>query len=196
MTEAEFVAWADEDTNAEWVDGEVQYKMPSHEDHDELQRILAGAIDLLAKRRALGKVRGADFTVRLILAGGRVVRREPDVFFVSKARQSLLQPTLLEGAPDLVVEVVSPESQGRDYRQKYLEYEEVRVREYWIVNPIIEQVEVHQLDTKSKKFVPLDAVRGKLTSKVLPGFVLKPATLFKKPIPDIVTFVKSMGVKL
>ena len=61
--------------------------------------------------------------------------REPDLIFVRKERLPLLKPTYFDGAPDLVVEVASPESLGRDRGEKFVEYERAGVEEYWLIDP-------------------------------------------------------------
>jgi len=56
-------------------------------------------------------------------------RRSPDIIFIAKQHLSNLRETYLEGPPDLIVEIVSWESQSRDRRDKYLEYQAAGVRE-------------------------------------------------------------------
>ena len=105
MTEREFVKWADEDTDAEWVDGEIVMMAPISGEHDEIGFFLRSLLYHFVSRGDLGITRGPEFAVRL---GSLRRRRQPDVLFVSKARLTIVQKNHVEGAPDLIMEVVSP----------------------------------------------------------------------------------------
>ena len=106
------------------------------------------------------------------------------------AYSHIVQPTRLEGAPDLIVEIISRDSQSRDRREKYQEYEKGGVKEYWIVEPLSSTFEVYQL--QGKKFQKIDDVAGVFTSTVLPRFRLKSALLWKHPLPKVAAVLKQM----
>ena len=76
--------------------------------------------------------------VDVILAVHSVV--QPDLLYVSPARRAIVQERL-EGAPDLVVEILSPGSTRRDRGEKLALYLTSGVREYWIVDPVERQIE-------------------------------------------------------
>lgn len=61
--------------------------------------------------------------------------REPDLLFISNETAQRLTERKLEGAADLVIEIIFPESVRRDRYEKFDEYEEAGVREYWIIDP-------------------------------------------------------------
>ncbi|MFT3785920.1 MAG: Uma2 family endonuclease [Tepidisphaeraceae bacterium] len=192
MTEDEFVRWADEENRAEWVDGEVTVKMSVEEVHDVLQRAIASAVEQLALKRKLGEVRGPEFTMRL---PQRPSRREPDVLFVATENVGRLEKKKLEGPADLVLEIVSPESRHRDYREKFAEYQAAGVREYWIIDPGHQAVDAYRLDEKTREYVeiPADAEK-RFCSVVLPGFWLRPTDLFTDPLPRALQLMKLLGV--
>ncbi len=68
---------------------------------------------------------------------------QPDLIFVPKERQPARRVRFIEGAPALVIEVVSPTSIQRDRKVKYDLYERYGVAEYWIVDPRTQSVEVY-----------------------------------------------------
>ncbi|HXT36250.1 MAG TPA: Uma2 family endonuclease, partial [Chloroflexota bacterium] len=118
MTYDEFLDWADEDTLAEWVGGKVIMTSPANRRHQELVGFLYGLLDAYAKTHDLGIVLPAPFQMHLPTSG-----REPDVLFVARAHQDRVKTTRIEGPADLVVEVVSPESRGRDRGDPMSEFE-------------------------------------------------------------------------
>jgi Uma2 family endonuclease len=158
--------------------------------HDHLQGFLYRLISDFVEDRDLGEVCGSEFKVRLPSAPSH---RLADVFFVAKAREGQFSETTFEGAPDLVVEVVSPDSAGRDYREKFMEYEKAGVREYWIVDPMAKRFEAHEL--VKGKYRPLAEREGAVHSKVLKGLLIKPAWLWQKRLPKVSAVRREMGQK-
>jgi Uma2 family endonuclease len=193
MTEEEFVAWCDEDVKAEWVDGEVIVMSPSSLAHVRLAGWLYRLVAEFVLRKDLGEAISPEFMVRL---AKQRRRRVPDLLFVSKERSHLLRPNHLEGAPDLSVEIVSPDSQSRDRRDKFAEYEAAGVREYWIVDPLSRTVEAYALHAAGK-FRLIEATDdGRLASAVLPGFYLRPDWLWQEPLPDVIATLRELGVQV
>lgn len=193
MSEDEYVAWSAGEKGTEWVDGKVVVKVGVEEAHDVLQRAIANAVEELALRRG-GQVRGPDFTMRMKLAN-RTARRDPDVLFVSAANLDRLSRTKLEGPCDLAIEIVSEESRNRDYREKFAEYEEAGVQEYWIIDPRYEAIDLHRLDPATRKYVQIDPdAEGKLRSQVLDGFWLHAKSIFVDPLPRALQFMKWLGL--
>ena len=77
--------------------------------------------------------------VDVVLAEHSIV--QPDVIYVTQARSSILRARV-EGAPDLVVEILSPGTARRDLGEKLRLYAESGVAEYWIVDPVLETFEL------------------------------------------------------
>jgi Uma2 family endonuclease len=96
-----------------------------------------------AEARKLGRVFVAPTTV--ILSKHDAV--EPDVFFVSKARASIITPKNIQGAPDLAIEVLSPSTAANDRGPKLDTYDRAGVRENWIVDPMSKTVEIREFGT-------------------------------------------------
>ena len=69
----------------------------------------------------------------------------PDIAFVASSRSKLITSRGIEGAPDLVVEVLSPSSVRHDRTVKFRYYEEAGVAEYWLVDPASKAVEIYSL---------------------------------------------------
>lgn len=192
MSETEFVAWyekQDECTHAEWVDGEVQIMSPENTQHNKILFFLASLIGDYAGEG--GDVMGDGVQVRLHAIRRR---READVIFVSRSRSQIVKATHIDGPPDILIEIVSPDSVTRDYHDKFLEYQEGGVKEYWIVDPLSERIEAYTLGP-GKHYVPLKRTNGKINSKVLRGFYIKPEWLWQQPLPTRLKILDEMGVR-
>jgi Uma2 family endonuclease len=188
MTEEEFERWAmAERVRAEWVEGEVILMSPVSYDHTNILEWLMWLLKLYTTKHQLGEVHGPEYMNRL---KGR--RRLPDIFFVAKGRERLFTKTYLSGPADLIVEVVSPDSQSRDWRDKYLEYESNGVREYWIVDPLSEAAEFYELT--DGKYVAIRPKKEVIRSVVLDGFWLQIDWLWQKPLPDLIETAKTIGM--
>ena len=98
--------------------------------------------------------------------------RAPDILFVAKEHFDRLKPNLLTGAADLVVEIVSPESRGRDRGDKFYEYEEGGVREYWIIDPGRQKAEFYLLEANGRYMPALVDAENRYHSTVLKGLFL------------------------
>lgn len=178
VTEEEFVAWCDEDTRAEWVNGEVILMSPVNFRHAQVNELLAFLLLGFASFRRLGTVVREPVHVRLHPA----LRRSPDVIYVSNENKAILKDQVIDGPPDLLMEVVSPGSSSRDYRIKFAEYEGAGVKEYWIIDPGNNVVEAHHLE--NRRYVPIHAAQGQLRSAVLPGFYVRPEWLHAQLLPE------------
>src|SRR5438132_14310377 len=128
MTYEEFLDWADEDTWAEWVDGEVIILSPASLLHQALDTFLLSVLTSFVSFRDLGIVLGPPFQMK---TGPDLPGREPDVIFVAREHLDRLRDVYLDGPADLVVEIVSPDSRTRDSQDKLHEQEEGGVPEYW-----------------------------------------------------------------
>lgn len=189
MTEEEFWAWCDEDVKAEFVDGEVIVYSPVSIHHNRLTRFLIPLLQLFVEKHGLGEVLGSEFAVRL---RARLVR-VPDLIFVSKKKAQMIQETRFEGAPDLIVEIVSPDSEERDWREKYHEYERAGVQEYWVIDPHSRTVAFYQLE-EGKGYRKVAPEEGIYRSKAVEGFWLRPEWLWREPLPSVLDVATEIGL--
>src|SRR5687768_12120193 len=141
MSEREFVDWAFDNVNAEWADGEVYLMAPANDAHESVDEWLGRLLGEFIERGQLGHFRRNMF-VRL---PKQKRRRVPDLSFISTSRAERIRPTYIDGAPDLAVEIVSPDSQNRDRRDKFLEYQAAGVREYWVIDPMSQTFDAYAL---------------------------------------------------
>jgi Uma2 family endonuclease len=186
VTYEEFLAWADEDTLAEWVDGEVVMYSPASNRHQRLVGFLATVLGVFAEQHNVGIVLSAPFQMRLVDSG-----REPDLLFVATNHLDRLKETYLDGPADLVVEIVSPESAGRDRGDKFYEYARGGVPEYWLLDPEMEWAEFYQLE-EGRYRVAFSGREGRYEALALPGFWLQVEWLWQEPLPKVLDVLREL----
>jgi Uma2 family endonuclease len=96
---------------------------------------------------------------------------QPDLIFISKKRSSnLVGETKIEGAPDLIIEILSPSTAYYDFGRKFKVYEKAGVKEYWIVHPERRRIEVYQNRENRLQLIREVEERGIIESELLKGF--------------------------
>lgn len=190
LTEQQFLDWQQKGVRAEWENGEVILMTSPSGEHVDLNGWLVTILLYFVEQNDLGLVR-MPFSVRLA-DSSRL--REPDILFVAKRRLSIVGTNRLDGPPDLAVEIVSPDSSVRDWRTKYFEYELAGVAEYWVVDPALQRFDLYVLKAKKYQQQPVDNT-GRVQSKVLRGLFIKPAWLWKKPLPKLAPIFKELGLR-
>jgi Uma2 family endonuclease len=189
QTWEEFLAWHDEDVHAEWVDGNVIMMSPASSEHQLLKLFLVQVLGLYLEQRPQGALLDAPFLMRL---PERPSGREPDILFIAHERVHLIQPTFLDGAADLVVEIISPESDERDRGEKFIEYEAAGVREYWLIDPLREEAMFYQLTPQGRYRLVVPSPDGVYHSAVIAGLWLRVEWLWQRP--PVLRVLKELGV--
>ena len=172
-------------TFAEWVDGRIIVKPSETSHHQNLVGFLSASLSVFVEERGLGWL-GSRFQIKL---GADLPGREPDLFFVRHANPAALNTYYLVGPADLIIEIASPESRARDRGEKFYEYEQAGVREYWLLDPDREQAEFYRLDARGiYELVRLE--NAIFESKVLPGLRLEAAWFWQDPLPPLLSILK------
>ena len=190
MTYEEFLEWSDEDTHAEWVDGEVIVLMSGSLAHQLLIGFLYYVLHTFCLVRGAGVVLIAPFQVKLWPGGPG---REPDVLVVTGEHQDRLLRTRVDGPADIAIEVISPESVERDRVTKLGEYERAGVQEYWLFDPDAQQAEFYRLGPDGRYTQVRPDATGVFRSEALPGFWLRLDWLKQDPLPTLAA-VQALGL--
>ena len=182
MTWEEFLRWADEEVRAEWVNGEVIPMSPSEVRHQRIMQFLHLLLEAYFSERPIGAALLPPFLLRL---PQKPSGREPDLIVLLDIHQDRLKTTYVDGPADIVVEIVSEESQDRDRGTKFVEYEAAGVPEYWLIDPLRDLADFYRLGEGGRyERVELDA-QGRFHSAVLPGFQLNPHWLWPEQLPNL-----------
>lgn len=188
VTFDEYLALGESEPRYEWEDGRLIEMASASYFHEQEFGFLLTVLKLYVKKHKLGVVIGSDFAMRL----ERIRRgREPDLIFVSEARRDLIKKTFLDGAADVAVEIVSPESQLRDRETKFGEYEAAGIKEYWLIDPEHLQAEFYRLDENGcYELMPVE--NGVFRSDVITGFWLRVKWLWE--LPDELDVLRELQV--
>ena len=132
-----------EGQRAELIDGQIYDMAPPSPMHQELVMELSATLrDYIKKNGGSCKVYPAPFAVFLNEDDRNYV--EPDISVICDS--SKVDNRGYQGAPDFIIEIVSPSSQRMDYLTKLFKYRTAGVREYWIVNPLQRTVQVYSFE--------------------------------------------------
>ena len=173
LTYADYCLTPD-DERYELVDGELIMVPAPGESHQIVAMELGALLHVFVKARGLGRVFSAPYDV--VLSDTDIV--QPDLLFVSNERAHIRTPTNIRGAPDLVIEILSPSTASRDWGEKRDLYAEYGVQEYWLVDPDTRTVTVLLLDAGAFAEVACYGAGQTLTSPTLPGFTANLDDLF------------------
>lgn len=157
----------------ELIEGELFVAPAPNIEHQRKSFRIAKRVSDHVERNDLGEVFIAPCDV--VLVPGTVL--EPDIIFVSKARKSIIKEDCIEGAPDLVVEVLSDSSRTIDRFVKRDRYAEFGVPEYWLLDPFEPRIEVLRLEAGKYRLIASFGPKDTLESPTFPGFRLPLASL-------------------
>jgi Uma2 family endonuclease len=182
LTYEEYLALPEVKRRYEIVDGEMIMSPGPTPAHQWILQKIFIALWTFVMERHLGIVLAAP--VDVVIRRNPLRTRQPDVLYLSAERSGLsgladLRPLqVLEIAPDLVVEVLSPSNTRREMEEKLEDYRLIGVRECWFVSPEAETIELLRLSPEGVTTVNIFGVDGTLHSEVLEGFTLRLREVF------------------
>ncbi|MGH8581683.1 MAG: Uma2 family endonuclease [Gammaproteobacteria bacterium] len=152
----------------ELLDGDLLMVPAPTTRHQFVSRNLEFILHSFVRTHGLGSVLYSPIDVVFGTSENREVV-QPDVLFISRARASIIAAPEIRGAPDLIVEVLSPGTEERDRGYKRHLYGRYGVLEYWIVDTDAESVEVIRAAGTRFDLAMMLGVNDKLTSPLFPG---------------------------
>jgi Uma2 family endonuclease len=149
LTYEDYAALPNDGNRYEILEGELAVTPAPSPKHQTASVNLTVLLTQHIRDKDLGKLFHAP--IDLILESTSVL--QPDLLFVSKARQNIITDRAVEGAPDLVIEILSPTTSRTDRVTKAQIYARHKVPAYWIVDPEQETLEIYLLDGDSYRLV-------------------------------------------
>ena len=168
LTVADYMKTPD-DVRYQLIDGELILAPSPTSRHQFVSVRLTVALFKFVEQHRAGVVLQAPLDV--ILAEHEVF--QPDILFVSNDRREIMTPANIQGAPDLVVEILSPSTRRNDRGHKLDVYSRYGVREYWIVDPDAGLVEVLTAGDSGLALAATFSLEDVLVSPLLPGLVVE-----------------------
>lgn len=186
----EFLEWADEDTRAEWVDGDIVFMSPISDAHQDIVEFFLTLLRHHVEHHEKGWVRSSTFQMKLdVIPSGR----EPDIVYLREEHRDRMTGTYIDGPADMAVEVVSPESGPRDRGEKFYEYEAAGVPEYWLVDPDREELVVYRLQDDRYQ-TAFEGREGRVESTVVDGFWIEADWLWRDRLPKVLDVLSELGL--
>ncbi len=172
-----------EGQKVEYDEGRIIEMSPVGGTHNKMVGFLYSFMDAFLAATHAGEVRFERFTMRLEI-DGKIKGPEPDILVITTPNLERLTENYLNGPADLVIEVVSPESDVRDRVEKVHLYQQAGVPEYWIIDPEYQEALFYVLGEDKQYHRQRPNEQGVYQSTVLPRFKIEVALLFRDPIPN------------
>ena len=173
LTYADYMQTPD-DIRYELLDGELILAPSARTAHQRTTRKVLRRLDDFVEENELGEVFVAPYDV--VLDDFNVV--QPDILFVSNERSHIITDLNIQGAPDLVIEILSPSTARRDKTQKRDLYAQHEVPEYWQADTDAGSVIVLTLEDGAYRVAGIYAKGQTVVSPLLPGFSLNVDDVF------------------
>lgn len=171
-TYADYLRLPDDGWRYEIIEGELHMHPAPRPKHQEavsnLLRIIGTFVQTHLPEKGLGKVYTAPIDV--ILSGEIATPVQPDLLFIAADRLEIVQEENIVGAPDWVIEVLSPSNWLTDRRVKFDAYARAGVREYWIVDVDSRTIEAFVLQGQRYVQVGKFGSGERVAATVLEGF--------------------------
>jgi len=175
FTARDYRRMEDDGGRYEVIHGELLMAPAPNRFHQGISGNLCRFLYPYLRKTKVGKAYDAPFDV--YLDDFNVV--QPDVVFVAAGSACKLVPEGAEGAPDLLMEILSPSTSVRDLRDKRALYAEKGVKEFWVVSPETRQVQVYYLQKQADRPALVLEEIDTLRSDLLPGLEIPVGEIFE-----------------
>lgn len=156
------------------IEGDLEMAPAPNRYHQDISRNLEYILLDYLEENPIGKLYDAPFDVYL----DRHNVFQPDILFVSNARRSILTDAGAEGAPDFVVEILSPSTTDLDRISKHRVYARSGVQELWIIDPERKHIEIYLLSKDAAAPAAVYGEKDQFESAFFPGLRFNSAKIF------------------
>ncbi len=174
LTYRDYAQLPDDGNRYELINGELIIVAAPLTIHQKVNANISSQLIAFVEKNKLGQVFYAPIDV--VLSSHNTL--QPDIIFIEKKRKTIITEKNINGAPDLVIEILSPSSFYYDLFDKKELYEQHGVKEYWLVDPLRQWADLYVLKGKSFELVQHREKEGALHSSVLNGFTIDLPQMF------------------
>lgn len=182
------------DSHCEYVEGEVYREMPIDRRHELLRLFLIDLLRVYFNLTTTGEVLWEPTVMFQPVFPKR--RRMPDIMVVLNDGQATIEPTQVNGAADIVIEIVSPGSYKIDHVEKFEEFEKSGVKEYWLFDFTRKNALFYRLSNDGLFQAVSAHPEGYYETPLLPRFKLNIASLWQEKLPDVLQSVQMVQAML
>jgi Uma2 family endonuclease len=162
------------ETPCQLIGGDLVLTPPPSMYHQRISAKLVARMRIFAESHDLGEVYHPPTSVYF----NEEETYQPDIVFIAKGRTAIIEADRVNGAPDLVIEILSPSTAHNDLQTKFKTYEKYALGEYWIIDPDKHMVDVYRKHGAGLTLRRKVGGKGLIESKVLPGFKVDAEYLF------------------
>ncbi len=175
ITYEDYLTFPDNDgIRKEIIEGELYMTPAPSTTHQLILKRIFRILDDYVLQNGLGEVLFAPCDV--IFSSINVM--QPDILFVSNENLKILTEKNIQGAPDLLIEILSPNTTDNDRIFKKMVYEKFGVKEYWIVSPDEQAIEIWVLKDKNFRLGSKQKMDQAIKSQILEGFEIILSLIF------------------
>jgi Uma2 family endonuclease len=175
LTVRDYMTMPDDGRRFELIHGELILAPSPVTQHQRISRNLFEILIGFVRTQNLGELFYAPMDV--VLSDYDVF--QPDILFISRNRLHIIGDSNIQGAPDLVIEILSPSTESRDRGIKLEQYLRYGVREYWIIDPQNRTCEVLRAGDAEFETVRVYPEGTTATSPILEGIQVEVDKLFE-----------------
>ncbi len=175
-TYADYVQLPDDGMRYEIIEGELFMSPAPIPLHQRVLRELVLALTQFVKKTLVGEILFAPIDV--VLGDDNVV--QPDILLIFKKNEKIITEKNIQGAPDLIVEILSPGTAYNDLINKKDLYQKFGVQEYWIVDPLKQWIEIYTVQGQEYTLHQRASGSGSVTSRILEGLTIQLKDIFPK----------------
>ena len=158
------------------IEGDLIMSPAPNRYHQDISRNLEFMLLKFLEKHALGKLYHAPFDVYL----NQYNVFQPDILFVTKERLSILTEAGAEGAPNLVIEILSPRTAQLDKESKRKVYAREGVEELWILDPVAKSVAIFRLEQNPAEPAGVYELKQSFSTVYFPGLKLRVRDIFRE----------------
>ena len=177
-TYEDYVLLPDDGNRYEIIEGELFMSPAPKVKHQRVSRILEFKLVTYVEQHRSGEVFDAPCDV--VFTKQDTV--QPDIIFIANSNKTIITEDNIQGAPDLLIEILSKSTAYNDLVSKKDLYEKFGVKEYWIVDPMKEWIEIYLLTEGKYQLHQRTEKSGIITSAILASFEIKLEDIFRKEV--------------